>query len=143
MFGTHSNTAIALESWGWFLEWTPAFIGSGMLVGLNVAISYLIGSVLAWSVLSFAFNFVWNTNVTRGIIGPLLVAQGIAFGTPASDDPRWSGYMSYSSLSKQFTTANHPSPRYWLLWPGVLCMIAVSFTGKCLIPECLENISWQ
>lgn len=42
----------------------------------------------------------------------------------------WDGLMSYSSLSDEFASANHPSPRYWLLWPGITCMIAVSFTGK-------------
>ena len=43
-----SGTAMSLESWGWFVEWSPAFIGTGMLVGLNVAISYFVGSLLAW-----------------------------------------------------------------------------------------------
>jgi len=38
--------------------------------------------------------------------------------------------MSYDSLSAEFITTDHPSPRYWLLWPGIMCMIAVSFTGK-------------
>lgn len=70
------------------------------------------------------------TDITRGIIGPILVAKGYAFGIPASEDPKWSAYISYSSLALAFTSADHPSPRYWLLWPGVLCMIAVSFTGK-------------
>jgi len=45
---TGSATALNLESWGWAIEWTPAFIGSGMLVGMNVAASFAIGSVLAW-----------------------------------------------------------------------------------------------
>lgn len=42
------NQALAVENWGWLFEWTPAFIGSGMLVGLNPAISFFGGSVLAW-----------------------------------------------------------------------------------------------
>lgn len=40
--------AMSMESWGWIVEWTPAFIGSGMLVGVNVAVSFTAGSVLAW-----------------------------------------------------------------------------------------------
>ena len=43
IWGNYHNAALAVESWGWFLEWTPAFIGSGMLVGLNVSISFLHG----------------------------------------------------------------------------------------------------
>ncbi|KAG5290070.1 hypothetical protein I7I48_09576 [Histoplasma ohiense] len=101
--------AMSMESWGWIVEWTPAFIGSGMLVGINVAVSFTVGSVLAW-----------------GIIGPYLVRHGLAFGEPASTDSKWSSLMSYSSLSKDFATASHPSPRYWLLWPGVITMAAVA-----------------
>ena len=55
---SNSQTAIGVESWGWFLEWTPAFIGSGMLVGLNVAISYMMGSFLAWYALIHLLNFI-------------------------------------------------------------------------------------
>lgn len=87
-------------------------------------VSYLLGE-LAGLLLE-----VRDTDILRGIIGPILVAKGYAFGIPASDDPKWSSYISYWSLTGEFTSADHPSPRYWLLWPGVLCMIAVSFTGK-------------
>jgi uncharacterized oligopeptide transporter (OPT) family protein len=47
---TGSPTALAFESWGWFVEWSPAFIGSGMILGYNVALSFVGGSVLAWYV---------------------------------------------------------------------------------------------
>jgi hypothetical protein len=70
-----------------------------------------------------------KTKTHRGVIGPILVAKGLAFGTAASRDPVWASLMNYASLGSEFTTVDHPSPRYWLLWPGVLCMIAVSFTG--------------
>jgi hypothetical protein len=49
---TGSKYALGLESWGWYIEWTPAFIGSGMLVGMNVAVSFVAGSFLAWYVVS-------------------------------------------------------------------------------------------
>ena len=65
----------------------------------------------------------------RGIIGPYLVSQGLALGEHRSSDPRWSDLMSYSSLSSDFANADRPSPRYWLLWPGVICMMATSLTG--------------
>lgn len=109
IWGKYNNAAIDVENWGWYFEWTPAFIGSGMLVGLNVGISFFSGAVLAW-----------------GIIGPVLVRTGAAFGAAASEDPKWADYISYFSLSSTFATKDHPSPRYWLLWPGVLCMIVVS-----------------
>ncbi|KAF2090219.1 oligopeptide transporter [Saccharata proteae CBS 121410] len=112
IWGDYSNAAINVENWGFgIIEWTPAFIGSGMLVGLNVSWSFYAGSILAW-----------------GIIGPALVANGAAFGVQASDDPKWADYVSFASLSLSASNKDTPSPRYWLLWPGVLCMIAVSFT---------------
>ena len=101
---------MAAENWGWYFELTPAFVGSGMLVGLNVAISFFGGTVLAW-----------------GIIGPALVHDGAAFGKLlAPDDPKWGTVASFVSLGPKFVTKDHPSPRYWLLWPGVLAMITVS-----------------
>ncbi|TVY28884.1 putative metal-nicotianamine transporter [Lachnellula hyalina] len=100
-------TALGLESWGWYVEWTPAFIGTGMLVGTNVATYHFIGALLAW-----------------GIAGPLLVSYGFAFGTEMNG----TGLASYITISDEFSNAGHPSPRYWLLWPGITCMIAVSLT---------------
>lgn len=69
-----------------------------------------------------------DTNYTRGIVGPMLVYKGIAFGHLATEDPKWDGLMNYNSLSGEYTTSDHPSPRFWLLWPGVLGMVVVSFT---------------
>ncbi|KAF2273660.1 oligopeptide transporter [Westerdykella ornata] len=109
IWGNYKTLALSVESWGWYLEWTPAFIGSGMLVGLNVSISFLAGSVIAW-----------------GIIGPALVHNNVAWGVNLGEgDPKWEGYTSFASLSLAASNKDYPSPRYWLLWPGVLLMIAV------------------
>jgi len=84
IWGNYNNKAIALENWGWFIEWTPAFIGSGMLVGLNVALSFFGGSVLAW-----------------GIIGPLLVKYHVAckFQRYPSHQKNSTNYAFKSDLS--------------------------------------------
>lgn len=52
--------------------------------------------------------------------------NGLAFGSPKSDDFPLINYfqMSFADPSK-YSTA--PSPRYWLLWPGVLIMLMYSF----------------
>jgi OPT family oligopeptide transporter len=112
IWGGYHNAAIAVENWGWFVQFTPAFIGSGMLVGLNVSISFFAGSVLAW-----------------GIIGPALVHNGMAFGKLVEPgDPKWGGLVNFASLSGKASSKETPSPRYWLMWPGVLAMIVISFT---------------
>jgi uncharacterized oligopeptide transporter (OPT) family protein len=109
VWGHYKTLAIHVENWGWFVQFTPAFIGSGMLVGLNVSISFFAGSVIAW-----------------GIIGPLLVHYEVAFGKLR--EPTEYGVVNFASFSGAFAGKETPSPRYWLLWPGVLAMITISFT---------------
>ncbi|KAI3325006.1 oligopeptide transporter [Xylariaceae sp. AK1471] len=108
--GLLDQFAVAAESWGWIIQWSPAMIGTGMLVPPNVAYSFLGGTTLAW-----------------GIIGPYLVSSGMAFGEPASVAVGWEALMSYSSMSTKFANATHPSPRFWLLWPGVLGTLSIAF----------------
>ncbi|KDR80207.1 hypothetical protein GALMADRAFT_242499 [Galerina marginata CBS 339.88] len=108
------TSMIKMENYGWFLEFTPAFFGAGMLSGLNASWSFFGGSVLAW-----------------GIIAPSLVKNGLAFGVSISDDYP---LMSYSAMSFKDPSLyiTHPSPRYWLLWPGVLLMLLFSFADVVL-----------
>ncbi|KAI8907523.1 OPT oligopeptide transporter [Powellomyces hirtus] len=100
------KSAIQAENWGWVLEWTPAFIGAGMLSGLNVSASMWLGSFLAW-----------------GVIGPILVESGRAVGRQSEDHPDSYSYMAASPKDP----INAPSPRYWLLWPGIVLMVVTSF----------------
>ncbi|KAH7040913.1 OPT oligopeptide transporter protein-domain-containing protein [Microdochium trichocladiopsis] len=110
IWGNYNNAAILAENWGWFIEWTPAFIGSGFLVGLNVGISYFIGSFFAW-----------------GFAGPLLVYTGVCVGKPrAPDEPGWERFTSYNSMSGMSKPGYVPSPRYWFLWPGVMVLLCYS-----------------
>ncbi|KAI0761256.1 oligopeptide transporter [Trametes elegans] len=103
------TSIISLENYGWWIEFTPAFFGAGMLSGINASWSFFGGSILAW-----------------GIIAPSLVKNGLAFGSAASEEYP---LVSYSGLSfsdpDKYTSA--PSPRYWLLWPGILMMLLYSF----------------
>ncbi|KAI1094345.1 oligopeptide transporter [Rostrohypoxylon terebratum] len=102
-----ATTAMTIESWGWWFEWTPAFIGSGMLIGMNSALSLFGGAFIAWA-----------------IIGPVLVHYGTCVGVQQVDDPKWASWYSYASLSNLGHST--PSPRYWLLWPGVMIMVCTS-----------------
>ncbi|KAL5640760.1 hypothetical protein ACGC1H_001300 [Rhizoctonia solani] len=102
---------IELDNFGWWLEFTPAFFGAGMLSGMNASWSFFGGFVLAW-----------------GIIAPSLIATGGAVGKQRAPDefPEVWSYqaMSFKSLDQYIHSA---SPRYWLLWPGVLVMLVYSF----------------
>jgi len=79
-----------------------------MLIGLNVAWSMMAGTI-----------------ITFGIGGPLLVHYGVCIGKRSyPDDPHWSQYTSFTSLSH--IGEGPPSPRYWFLWPGVMIMVCAS-----------------
>ncbi|KAF8761685.1 OPT oligopeptide transporter protein [Rhizoctonia solani] len=102
---------IELDNFGWWPEFTPAFFGAGMLSGMNASWSFFGGFVLAW-----------------GIIAPSLISTGGAVGKQRSPDefPEVWSYqaMSFKTLDEY---VHSPSPRYWLLWPGVLIMLVYSF----------------
>lgn len=108
------TSIISLDNYGWWIEFTPAFYGAGMLSGLNASWSFFGGSILAW-----------------GIIAPALVKNGLAFGVSVSDDYPLVSYQALSFKDPDLYIT-HPSPRYWLLWPGVLIMLLYSFTDVIL-----------
>lgn len=37
------KSVLAADNWGFFLEWTPAFIGAGILSGVNASLSLYFG----------------------------------------------------------------------------------------------------
>lgn len=104
----YKNGALNIENWGWYIQLTPAFFGSGILVGLNAAVSWWGGTVLAW-----------------GLIGPLLVHYGECVGKPYGEG-RWEGLVNFGSMSGIGAPGWVASPRYWMLWPGVMVLIVYS-----------------
>lgn len=108
---TNWKSAIAASNWGWYIEFTPAFFGVGMLTGMNVGLSYLGGSVVAW-----------------GIIGPATLHTGLTFGVQNKDDAHIINYKGMELVDP----VNRPSARYFLLWPGLLILIAATFTEVAL-----------
>lgn len=80
----------------------------GFLTGVNASYSFFGGAILAWA-----------------IIGPALVATGRAFGTAVAPD-LYPGYMNYMSMVLD-DPVHAPSPRYWLVWPGTMLLLAGSF----------------
>ncbi|KAL6810319.1 OPT oligopeptide transporter domain-containing protein [Trichoderma sp. SZMC 28015] len=104
----YKNGALNIENWGWYIQLTPAFFGSGILVGLNAAVSWWGGTVIAW-----------------GLIGPLLVHYGECVGKPYGEG-KWEGLVNFGSMSGIGAPGWVASPRYWMLWPGVMVLIVYS-----------------
>jgi uncharacterized oligopeptide transporter (OPT) family protein len=91
---------IAAHNWNFgTTDNSPAMLGIGIIIGLNGALSLYGGCILAW-----------------GVLGPITVATGLTAGTEIQE-----GYWNYFQ-------GKYGSPRYWLLWPGVLMMICASVT---------------
>lgn len=89
----YKGVAVDVLNWGFFIfEWSPVYIGYGMMIDLNATGSMLLGYILAY-----------------GFIGPILVHRGIAVGKPYSKEhPE---LMSFGGLGKDLVHA--PSPKYW------------------------------
>ena len=110
--------------WGFTLLLSPLMFGAGILIGPRIGASLLVGSVLAW-----------------GIVGPLLVANGVVAG-PFFDGSKWVAgtLMSFEPLSAEKAAKlgapesmiGLPGARAWLLWPGVALMIADAFGSLAL-----------
>ncbi|GJC90390.1 putative metal-nicotianamine transporter YSL5 [Colletotrichum liriopes] len=67
-----------------------------------------------------------GTVCSWAIIGPILVRYGAAEGLIIGDlGGPWEKLTTYFSMNMK-DPVNNPSPRYWLLWPGVLLMVVVS-----------------
>ncbi|KAJ3106944.1 hypothetical protein HDU97_005225 [Phlyctochytrium planicorne] len=108
--GQTAATLQAAHDWRWLIEWTPAFVGAGMLSGVNASYSLWGGSIFAYA-----------------IMGPLLIKTGLATAT-LKGDFEGTGPVSlnyWAGVLDKKTGA--VSPRYWLLWPGVAIMLFYSF----------------
>ncbi|KAJ3106943.1 hypothetical protein HDU97_005224 [Phlyctochytrium planicorne] len=125
------QTAFALQSahdWRWLIEWTPAFIGAGMLSGMNASYSLWGGSILAY-----------------GIIGPALIRNGLAEAA-LNGDFEGTGPESYFYFAPLLNkTTGVPSARYWMLWPGVSIMLFYSFAelamnGKAIVGAVVTGV---
>ncbi|KAF8553841.1 hypothetical protein OG21DRAFT_1477176 [Imleria badia] len=104
------TSAIAAESWEWIWEWTPAFIGVGMLTGINASYSFL-GGVL----FSRTFSFLaWA-----------IISRGMASGIPADDSiPSyvWPGTIMLLCTSFAKVTCNARS--IYMALRGVVLSVA-------------------
>ncbi|KAI8806868.1 OPT oligopeptide transporter protein-domain-containing protein [Cladochytrium replicatum] len=101
------NNLMWANKWNFYIQWTFAFVGAGMMTPGNTVISLVFGTVLAW-----------------GIIGPLLYSKGVLTG-PASCRFKMDKCVVGG---KAYVVTDLPSARYWLLWVGVFLMLAASFT---------------
>ncbi|KAG6899675.1 hypothetical protein C0993_008029, partial [Termitomyces sp. T159_Od127] len=145
------TSIISLENYGWYIEFTPAFFGAGMLSGNNASWSFCKYRVCVTTIVipDFICRLSLRKRSCMGI-APSLVKNGLAFGVEVSDEYP---LVSYQGLSFKDPSlySSHPSPRYWLLWPGVMVMLLYSFSDiilttlplmTSLSKDTLNPVSW-
>ncbi|KAJ3494976.1 hypothetical protein NLG97_g3720 [Lecanicillium saksenae] len=105
--------AIAAESWGWVLEWSPAMIGSGFLVDFSVAFSFFFGALFSW-----------------GLLGPYLVSVQLAFGESANttDTTMPVRYTEIDQGGDEVAEkpVAKPEIEQWMWFPGLLVVVFVA-----------------
>jgi len=87
---------------------------------LGVSVSFFPIFLLRWQLAYISLS-----------VQPSLVKNGLAFGVSISDEFPLVSYNAMS-FSDPDLYATHPSPRYWLLWPGVMIMLLYSFADVVL-----------
>lgn len=126
------STSIYADNWGFFWEVsniccrfeflknlltfvdfpqnTPAFLGAGVLTGVNASLSLYFGGIFFW-----------------GILGPMLIKTQTCVGRDFSSS--YDGYMVWNYNKMKWANAQGTvSPRYWILFPAIFLMIVASFT---------------
>jgi hypothetical protein len=66
---------------GWIWEWTPAFIGVGMLTGINASYSFLGGVRRSFRMPFTLLLTLLQSFLAWAIIGPVIVAKGLVSTT--------------------------------------------------------------
>jgi hypothetical protein len=119
--------AIHVENWSWVVEFTPAFIGVGFLAGCNASYSFFGGKEFPYTrgTARSKLTLYAGAILAWAIIGPALVATGAAVGTAVAPD-KFPGYMNYMGMVLD-DPVHQPSPRYWLVWPGTMLLLAGAF----------------
>ncbi|KAL8292838.1 hypothetical protein RQP46_000532 [Phenoliferia psychrophenolica] len=103
------KSALKADNYGFFWENTPAFLGAGILTGVNASLSLYFGGIFAW-----------------GFMAPLLMKLGATSSRDFSADYNGWAVINYTKMSFA-NPKGQVSPRYWILWAGILVMLVCSF----------------
>ncbi|KXN73603.1 hypothetical protein CONCODRAFT_3419, partial [Conidiobolus coronatus NRRL 28638] len=100
--GNAANSQVLKDistTWKWHIQLTTAFIGTGMMMGTNAALSITFGNIFGWAIISPILFFYTDGIVNK--VSPL--------GYKIGDD---------GTITSQM----------WLMWLGIVIMICASFT---------------
>jgi len=105
-------------------------VPSIVLMILTLFQSWRFGFGLGYQYVDFKHSHVARPIILPAV-APSLVKNGLAFGRSISDDYPLVSYVAMS-FSDPELYLSRPSPRYWLLWPGVLIMLMYSMADVVL-----------
>ena len=117
------------------LEWGLLNFGSGLLVGLNVGLSMLLGTlVIVYPVGPWIIEFGIGQEIVRGQIADQYWAQCQSLVAIASPTPDQSAFLSAHCAPLRSLQAHEyfPIVLLWVMWPATALMVASAMTAVAL-----------
>jgi uncharacterized oligopeptide transporter (OPT) family protein len=116
------------------MEWNVLSIGTGMLIGINVGLSMLLGTAVVWlfgpKILDMAGQQIVLSNVAPQYVEQVraLIAPGIALTQEQSVF-----LAQHGGLAMKYVTGNHFSiAMMWFMWPATAVMVTAALTAVLL-----------
>jgi uncharacterized oligopeptide transporter (OPT) family protein len=115
------------------IEWSVLNIGTGMLIGLNVGLSMLLGTVVVWvfgpMVMDKAGLFIVQNSVAPQYWEQVRALVGVTSLTPEQTD----FLAKHGGMMAGYLSGNHfPICMLWFMWPATAVMIFAALTAVLL-----------
>lgn len=139
-FGWLPNLGLATR-YGVGIEWSLLNVGTGLLIGLNVGLSMLLGSVLVWifgpMVIDKAGMF-----IVRNSVAPQYWDQVQALAAMTKLDPSQAEFLKlHGGMMGNYLAGHHFSIcLLWFMWPATALMIFAALTAVLLKWRSIANM---
>lgn len=116
-------------------EWNVLSMGTGMLVGINVGLSMLLGTIVVWifgpMVIKMAGLAIVHANIAPQYLNQ--VNSLIAAGAANLTDAQKVFLSQHGTMASRYINNNHfPISMLWFMWPATAMMIFAAFTAVAL-----------
>ena len=115
------------------IEWSVLSIGTGMLIGLNVGLSMLLGSVVVWVFGPMVMQHA-GTAIINNSIAPQYLAQISALvGAGQLTEVQTTLLHQHGGMMTNYLSGKHfPILMLWFMWPATSLMICAAMTAVIL-----------
>jgi uncharacterized oligopeptide transporter (OPT) family protein len=115
------------------MEWSVLSLGTGMLIGLNVGLSMLAGTIVVWLFGPMVMETA-GTAIIQNSIAPQYIDRAMAMAHAARLDPVQQTFLNeHGGLMNDFIAGEHfPIVMLWFMWPATSMMITAALTAVLL-----------